>query len=97
MALCLAAGLDGIKKGMTPPEAVDYNVYNLTKEELARVDIDCLPATLEEAIKESEKDPFIKETLGDHAYNAYISGKKNEWLEYQLHVSQWEVDRYLKK
>lgn len=97
MALCLAAGLDGIKKGITPPDAVDYNVYNLTKAELAKVEIDCLPATLEEAIVESEKDPFVKETVGEHIFNAYINGKKNEWQEYQLHVSQWEIDRYLKK
>ena len=97
MALCLAAGLDGIKKGMTPPEPVDYNVFDLTAEELKKEKIDCLPGSLIEAVYAAEADPFIKETLGDHVFDAYIEGKKNEWDEYRTQVSQWEVDRYLKK
>ncbi len=97
MALCLAAGLDGIKKDMTPPAPVDYNVFGLTDNDLERTKIECLPADLNEAVVAAEADPFIKETLGDHVYNAYISGKKNEWNEYRAQVSQWEVDRYLKK
>ncbi len=97
MALCLAAGLDGIKKNMTPPEPVDYNVFKLSEEERKEAGIDCLPGSLIEAVYEADADPFIRETLGDHIYNAYISGKKNEWDEYRVHVSQWEIDRYLKK
>ena len=34
MALCLAAGLDGIKKKMTPASPIDYNVFGLSDEEL---------------------------------------------------------------
>lgn len=97
MALCLAAGLDGIKKGMTPPPAVDYNVFGLNGKELEAAGIDCLPGDLIEAVKAAEADPFIKETVGDHVFNAYIEGKKNEWDEYRTQVSQWEIDRYLKK
>lgn len=97
MALCLAAGLDGIKKGMTPPAPVDYNVFGLDSDQLVTEGIDCLPGDLISAVHEAEADPFIKETLGDHVFNAYIEGKKNEWDEYRTQVSTWEVERYLKK
>ncbi len=97
MALCLAAGLDGIKKNMAPPEPVDYNVFDLTAEELKANGIDCLPGSLIDAVYAAEEDPFVKETVGNHIFNAYIEGKKREWDEYRTQVSQWEVDRYLKK
>jgi hypothetical protein len=75
-------------------ETMLYNLF-LSDEELKAEGIDCLPGSLEEAIREAEKDPFIKETLGDHVYNNYIEGKKREWDEYKTQISQWEIDRYM--
>ena len=95
MALCLAAGLDGIKKGLKPQPAYDENVFALSEEELAKAGIDCLPGSLEEAIKAAENDPFIKKTLGEHVSNNYIVCKKREWDEYKMQISQWEVNRYM--
>ena len=97
MALCLAAGLDGIRKNMTPPAPVDYNVYERTPAELRKEGIDCLPGSLIEAVYEAEADEFIRETIGHHAFDAYIEGKKNEWDEYRTQVTEWEIRRYLKK
>ena len=97
MALCLAAGLDGIRKNMTPPAPVDYNVYERTPAELRKEGIDCLPGSLIEAVYEAEADEFIRETIGHHAFDAYIEGKKNEWNEYRTQVTEWEIRRYLKK
>ena len=93
MALCLAAGLDGIKKGLAPQSANDENIYALSKKE--KKQIEHLPTTLKEAIKEAEADPFIRETLGEHIYSNYIAGKKAEWNEYRRQVSQWEIDKYM--
>ena len=95
MALCLAAGLDGIEKGLKPKDAYDENVFALSEKELEEAGIDCLPGTLEEAIEEAEKDEFIKETVGEHAFNNYIAGKKSEWNDYKTKVSQWELEQYL--
>ena len=95
MALCLAAGLDGIKNKMTPASPIDYNVFGLSDEELKAAGIDCLPGSLKEAIDAAKADPFIKETLGDHVFNNYIEGKENEWDEYRTKVSQWEIDKYM--
>jgi glutamine synthetase len=93
MALCLAAGLDGIKRGLVPQNANDENIYALSKKEKKK--IEHLPTTLKEAINEAQADPFIREVLGDHVYDNYIAGKKAEWNEYRRQVSQWEIDRYM--
>ena len=95
MALCLAAGLDGIKKGMKPAPSYDSNVYELSESELQQQGIECLPDSLEEAINAAIADPFIKETLGDHVFNNYIEGKRAEWNSYKTYVTQWEIDRYM--
>ena len=95
MALCLAAGLDGIKKGLKPAPAYDENVFALSDEELHTKGIQCLPGSLAEAIAAAEADPFVKETLGNHVYSNYISGKKAEWDSYKTSVSQWEINHYM--
>lgn len=97
MALCLAAGLDGIKNKLTPPESTTKNVYEMTPEELKADGIENLPASLEEAMIEFQKDPFIREALGDHVYQKYLEGKLREWHEYSTNVSTWEINRYLTK
>ena len=97
MALCLAAGLDGIKRGLKPVAPTYANLYDMTDEGLKANNIEMLPKSLEEAINESIKDPFIKETVGDHVFEKYIEGKKAEWHAYTTAVSQWEIDRYLIK
>jgi glutamine synthetase len=97
MALCFAAGLEGIKQGLKPVDPIDFNIFELEKAERREAGIESLPSSLIEAVKAAEADPFIKETIGEHAYDAYISGKKNEGNEYRQQISQWEIDRYLKK
>ena len=97
MALCLAAGLDGIKNKLMPPESTTKNLYDMTETERLADGIDRLPISLEEALDEFEKDPFIRETLGDHVYSKYLEGKRKEWHEYSTNVTVWEVEHYLTK
>ncbi len=96
MALVLAAGLDGIKRKITPPPAVDNNIYDMSPEELTAAGIGSLPANLYDAILLMEKDDLIRETLGEHVFQTYIRAKKEEWTEYTIQVSPWETERYLK-
>jgi glutamine synthetase len=95
LALCLAAGLDGIKKGLIPPESTDVNIYHMDDEERASRDINSLPANLEAALNEMEKDELVMSTLGKHVSEKHLAAKRKEWNEYQISVSQWELDRYL--
>lgn len=94
-ALCLAAGLDGIEKKMTPPEEVTSNIFEMDEAERAEKGIVSLPGSLKEALDEMQKDPLIRETLGDHVYEQYIAGKIKEWDSYRTSVSKWERDRYM--
>ena len=97
LACCLAAGLDGIKRGLTPPASVDYNIFAMTQEELQEHNIHALPANLNEAIQELEKGELMKQTLGSHILNNYLALKKQEWAEYCENVSEWEINKYLKE
>ncbi len=50
---------------------------------------------LKEALDVMEEDPLIKEALGPHIYERFMDAKRQEWDDYRLSVSQWELDRYL--
>jgi len=95
LAVCLAAGLDGIKNKLTPPESVDKNIVTMTKEELEKFNIKYLPANLYEAVLALEQSELIKNVLGPHTFTRYIQAKKEEWNQYNIQVSRWEIDQYL--
>lgn len=97
MALCLAAGLDGIKQNLAAPAGINKNIFAMSPKELEAEGIESLPGSLEEAMAEFQKDPFIKETLGEHVYEKYLEGKLREWRHYRNKVTGWEIDRYLNK
>jgi glutamine synthetase len=96
-AVMLRAGLDGIKRKLTVPEAVEENLYSFDEEELAKRQIATLPGSLGEALEEMQRDDLVHEALGAHVYERFIEAKKLEWSDYCLSVSQWELDRYLKE
>jgi glutamine synthetase len=95
LALCLAAGLDGIKNRLMPPDSIDMNIFDLTSEERARLGIRRLPANLNEAIRGLENSEFIRNVLGRHISKKYIDAKKDEWEDYRTQVTKWEIDQYL--
>ena len=94
-AVCLRAGLQGIKEKIEPPYSIDKNIFEMTKEERKEKQIEALPANLKEAILEFENDDFIKETLGKEFSMHYAKGKLNEWNAYIEQVSAWEIEQYL--
>ena len=95
LALCLAAGLDGIEKGMTPPPEITENIFAMDAAARKAHGIDSLPASLEEALVELKADPLMLETLGEHVFTQYIAGKEHEWDEYRTRVSSWEISKYM--
>ena len=97
LAACLAAGLDGIEKEMTPPESVDSNVFAMPREEILRKGIQQLPGTLGEAIEAFRRDEFMREVLGEHIFTKYLEAKEAEWRMFRAHVTDWEVEEYLNK
>lgn len=97
LAVCLAAGLDGIRNQILPPPAVDRSIYGLNKEEAAGLGIEPLPQNLHQAIEEMERDAFIKGVLGDFITDKYLSVKRMEWEKYNTQVTPWEIEEYLYK
>jgi len=95
VAACLAAGLDGIARGLTPPPEITGNIFDMDDAQRAAAHIDALPRTLEEALAEMERDPVVMDVLGNHISRHYVEGKMREWLEYQTRVSSWELEKYL--
>ena len=97
LAVCLAAGLDGIENQIMPPEEVRENVFEMRLSQKEKLGIESLPSDLYEAVEELEKDSYIKQVLGEHISQKYIEAKRAEWANYREQVTQWELDEYLYK
>lgn len=94
-SVMLAAGLEGIEKGYEPPEPVEENVYEMTEEERKKRGINTLPASLYEAIQLCEKSQLVRKALGEHVFYTLIKNKKMEWDQYRIHVTEYEIQKYL--
>ena len=94
-AAAIAAGLDGIDRGLEPGEPHNFNHYNLTPEELKDQDIKLLPQSLNESLNALEADPLFAGQLGHGFMDEFVKLKRMEWVEYHRHISDWEINRYL--
>ncbi|QBS37557.1 MULTISPECIES: type I glutamate--ammonia ligase [Thermaerobacter] len=97
LAVILKAGLDGIKRRLTPPDPVEGNIYHMSEAEREELGIASLPGSLAEAIRALEQDPLILEALGSHVASRYLEAKKIEWDVYRTQISPWELQEYLAK
>ena len=87
LAVCLAAGLDGIKNKIKPTKSSNLETKGQQAEHL--------PSTLKEAIDYFEESSWVKEVLGEEFCRQYVAAKKNEWLRYTRQVTDWEIAEYL--
>jgi glutamine synthetase len=94
-AAMLAAGLDGIEKGMKLPPEASNNIYEMTEAERTEAGIGSLPEDLYNAIQEFEGSSFVREALGDHVCDYLVRNKWEEWDEYKTLVTSYELSRYL--
>jgi glutamine synthetase len=92
-AVMLAAGLDGIRRELPLQEASEENLYLL--DSLLTPALPVLPASLEEALKELEQDEVVREALGPHVVERFVAAKCQEWEDYRLEVTPWELEKYL--
>lgn len=94
-AVMLKAGLDGIKRKMKPPKPVEEDVYGFDNGKLEELNIDVLPHSLWEAIKQLKRNKVVQEALGQKLLERYVEAKTREWDEFRTNVTEWEVKRYL--
>ena len=95
MAVLLRAGLDGIKNKLTPPNAVNRNIYVMNKQEREEIGINDLPSTLFSALEELKKDEVIIGALGEHIFEHFVEAKEIEWDMFRTQVHPWEREQYL--
>lgn len=93
----LRAGLSGIEENSKVVKPIYDNLYKMTDKERKKIGVDSLPASLEEALHEFQKDKLIQEAIGEHISNKMIEAKTIEWNEFRRHVSEWEIKRYLER
>jgi glutamine synthetase len=98
-AAVLAAGLDGIERGLDAGEPNSENLYAFGYEELRARGLQSLPANLLDALGEAERDDVLREALGrgrDEDYlDYYVRVKRDEWFRYHEQVTPWEIREYL--
>ncbi|MDK2778474.1 MAG: type III glutamate--ammonia ligase [Pseudomonadota bacterium] len=93
-AALIAAGMDGIERELEPGEPMNINLYTLSAEEREAKGIEILPQSLSEAIDALEADTVLTDAIGKEIMGEFIKLKRDEWIDYSRHVSDWEVARY---
>ncbi len=94
-AVMLAAGLDGIEKGIYPGQPFEKNTYKMSRAEIEDNDIQTLPENLGEALRIMRGSEFIKDVLGEHTFDSFLHVKEAEWDRFRRHVTGFELDGYL--
>jgi glutamine synthetase len=94
-AVMLAAGLKGVRESYELPDPIEEDIFHMSETERGKRGIASLPGSLGEAIAETEKSDLVREALGDHIFEKFIENKKIEWDNYRIHVSLYELQKYL--
>jgi glutamine synthetase len=99
LTVLLAAGLDGVDRGLDPGDPNEDNLLSLAAEEAAARGLVAMPPTLLHAADELVNDPVLRAALGRTAHGDYIDyyaeTKREEFRSYHSVVTEWETDRYL--
>jgi len=93
-AAMLAAGLDGVKRKLEPPKAVEERVYGYEEEKRRNLGIGTLPGSLDEASGEFEKDAVLTGAMGRHLTESMLAIQKKDCSGYKTQVTPWEKERY---
>ena len=92
----IAAGIDGIERGLDPGDPqIARNMYETPLEDARREGLRFLPQNLAEALDEFERDGVVQGALGTDLAGEFVRIKRTEWVRYHNDVSDWEVGRYL--
>ncbi|MBN2179545.1 MAG: glutamine synthetase [Deltaproteobacteria bacterium] len=94
-AVMLAAGMKGMKEDYSLADPIEEDIFEMSAKEREERGIESLPGSLGQAIHMTERSDLVREALGDHIFNKFIENKKIEWDHYRMHVSNYELDKYL--
>ncbi len=97
VSVILASGLEGIKGNVDIINPIYVNLFDLTDKEREELNVLNLPQSLKEAIVSFKAGNLIKDVIGEHLTNKLLLAKEIEWEEYRKAVTDWEVNRYLRR
>ena len=75
-SVMLAAGLDGVERGLDPPDPLTQNAYDMDDEARVAKGVNTLPGDLMQAVLATEEDPRVRDTLGDSVFESFLKNKK---------------------
>jgi glutamine synthetase len=93
----IAAGLDGVERGLEPPEPVDVDPATIPEAERARLGIVRLPTTQEEALDALAADELLKAALGPTLADSYLAVRRSEWAAYSAGDAAFEQQGHFEK
>lgn len=94
-AVMLASGYDGVKNNLPLSDAIEENIFHMSDEKKSSLNLEVLPNSLENAVREFENSEFMHKVLGDHIFDKLIENKKVEWDRYRMAVMDFEIQNYL--
>lgn len=93
LAVCLAAGMDGIENQILPPACIDEKTCEEGEQEANETFR--LPKSLSEAVEAFARDELIQSVIGEELSKKYMQAKKREYQDYYAQVTDWELEQYL--
>jgi glutamine synthetase len=94
-ACMIASGYEGVKNNLPLGDPIEQNIFHMNEKQRKRLKIECLPNSLENAIREFEKSKLMRRVLGDHIFEKLIENKQVEWDRYRIAVTRYEIENYL--
>jgi len=93
----IAAGLDGLERGLEPPEPVEVDPATLSDDERAARAIDRLPASQAEALDALAADGLLLGALGTELADSYLAVRRSEWETYSAGDQAFEQQGHFAK
>jgi glutamine synthetase len=93
----IAAGLDGLDRGLEPPEPVEVDPATIDEDERERRGIVPLPRTQAEALDALEADAVLRDALGPVLAESYLAVRRSEWEAYSAGDEAFEQQGHFLK
>jgi glutamine synthetase len=93
----IAAGLDGLERGLEPPEPVEVDPATIPEDERTRRGIERLPATQAEALDALAADGVLTDALGPTLARSYLAVRRSEWKAYSEGDETFEQQGHFSK
>jgi glutamine synthetase len=93
----IAAGLDGLERGLEPPEPVEVDPATLSDDERAARGVDRMPTTQGEALDALAADGLLLGALGAELADSYLAVRRSEWEAYSAGDQAFEQQGHFEK